>query len=39
MRSSEGEVVRFSESVWAQGAVEYWLGNIEKMMIKSLYDQ
>lgn len=39
MISSEGEVVRFSESVYAQGAVEFWLTNIETMMRKTLYDK
>lgn len=38
MLSAEGENVRFSDSVWAQGPVEFWLGNLEKMMVKSLYD-
>ena len=32
MVSAEKEYVGWSESVWAKGAVEYWLGNIEKMM-------
>jgi len=38
MVSAEKEYVAFSESVWAKGAVEYWLANIEKMMRKTLYD-
>ena len=38
MISSEGERVDFSESVFAEGNVEFWLSNIEKMMVKSLYD-
>jgi hypothetical protein len=38
MWSSEGEYVPFSESVFAQGAVEDWLGRIAKMMNQSLYD-
>jgi len=38
MWSAEGEDVPFSESVFATGNVEYWLLNIEKMMVKSLYD-
>jgi dynein heavy chain len=38
MVSAEKEYVAFSESVWAKGPVEYWLGNIEKMMRKTLYD-
>ena len=39
MISSEGENVRFSEPVFAQGPVEYWLTNIESMMRKTLYDK
>ena len=39
MVSAEGEYVPFSESVFAQGPVEYWLTNIEKMMRKTLYDK
>lgn len=39
MISPEGEVVEFSEPVIAQGAVEFWLTKIEKMMIKTLYDK
>ena len=38
MWSSEFEYVPFSESVWAEGNVEFWLMNIEKMMVKTLYD-
>mmetsp|Transcript_17277 Transcript_17277/g.12262 ORF Transcript_17277/g.12262 Transcript_17277/m.12262 type:complete len:203 (+) Transcript_17277:992-1600(+) len=38
MWSSEGEYVPFSEAVFAHGAVEFWLSNIEKMMRKTLYD-
>lgn len=38
MISSEFEKVTFSESVFAEGNVEFWLMNIEKMMVKSLYD-
>ncbi len=39
MWSAESEYVAFSESVFAEGNVEFWLMNIEKMMVKSLYDQ
>lgn len=38
MWSGEQEYVAFSESVFAEGPVEFWLLNIEKMMVKSLYD-
>ena len=38
MQSAEKEVVSFSETVLAEGNVEFWLSNIEKMMRKSLYD-
>jgi dynein heavy chain len=38
MWSAELEQVLFSESVFAEGNVEFWLRNIEKMMVKSLYD-
>ena len=38
MISSEQEKVVFSESVYAEGNVEFWLMNIERMMVKSLYD-
>jgi len=38
MWSAESEYVEFSESVFAEGNVEFWLMNIEKMMVKSLYD-
>ena len=39
MNSSEGEKVPLSEPVVAQGNVEDWLTQVEKMMRKSLYDQ
>lgn len=39
MISADGERVDFSETVMAEGNVEFWLNNIEKMMVKSLYDQ
>lgn len=38
MWSAELEYVPFSESVYAEGNVEFWLMNIEKMMTKTLYD-
>ena len=38
MWSAEQEYVPFSESVYAEGNVEFWLMNIEKMMVKTLYD-
>jgi len=38
MISAEGEVIPFSKSVFAEGNVEFWMTNIEKMMCKSLYD-
>lgn len=38
MISAESEYVPFSQSVFAQGPVEHWLTNIEKMMRKTLYD-
>lgn len=38
MWSAEQEYVTFSESVFAEGNVEFWLMNIERMMVKSLYD-
>jgi len=38
MISAETEYVPFSESVWARGAVEGWLTNIEAMMRKTLFD-
>lgn len=38
MWSLEGEYVAFSESVYAVGAVEDWLGKIEAMMRQSIYD-
>ena len=39
MWSAENEYVAFSQSVFAHGVVETWLGRIEDMMIQSLYDQ
>jgi hypothetical protein len=39
MVSAEKEYVSFSDSVFAKGPVEYWLGNIEKMMRKTLYNE
>ena len=39
MWSAESEYVVFSESVYAEGNVEFWLLNIEKMMVKTLSDQ
>ena len=36
MWSSEMEYVPFSESVFAEGNVEFWLMNIEKMIVKTL---
>lgn len=38
MWSAEQEYVAFSESVFAEGNVEFWLMNIENIMVKSLYD-
>ena len=38
MISADGEEVSFSDNVVAQGPVEFWLTEIEKMMVKSLYD-
>jgi len=38
MWSAEGEYVGFSNPVYAQGPVEFWLGNIEKEMRKTLFD-
>ena len=38
MWSAELEFVAFSSNVKAEGNVEFWLKDIEKMMIKSLYD-
>ena len=38
MWSAEQEYAQFSESVYAEGNVEFWLLNIEKMMVKTLYD-
>jgi len=39
MTSADGEKVGFSAPVLAEGAVEFWLSDIEKMMVKSLYDK
>ncbi len=39
MRSPEGEKVAFSDSVFAEGNVEFWMGSIENMMRKTLKDQ
>ena len=38
MISAEDEVVPFHKSVFAEGNVEHWMTNIEKMMCKSLYE-
>ena len=38
MISPETEYIEFSDSVYAQGAVEHWLTKIEFMMTQSLYD-
>lgn len=38
MWSAELEYVPFSDSVFAEGNVEFWLLKIEKMMTKTLYD-
>lgn len=38
MFSPELEKVKFSGTVKCDGNVEFWLGDIEKMMIQSLYD-
>jgi hypothetical protein len=38
MISSEKEYVEWSEPVFARNNVEFWLGNIEKMMRKTLFD-
>ena len=38
MWSAELEYVPFSQIVKAEGNVEFWLRDIERMMIKSLYD-
>ncbi len=32
------ETVKFSASVFSEGAVENWLMKIQEMMVKSLYD-
>ena len=37
MVSPEAETVDFNETCYAIGAVECWLGSIEKAMFKSLY--
>ena len=39
MFSPENEFVEFSESVFAEGNVEFWLSKIEYMMTQSLYDK
>ena len=39
MVSPEGEIVPFSQKVRAVGNAEIWLGEIEKMMRTTLYDQ
>jgi dynein heavy chain len=39
MVSADGELVQFSKNVMAEGNVEFWLTDIEKMMVKSLYDK
>lgn len=39
MISADGEVVQFSQKVMAEGNVEFWLTDIEKMMVKTLYDK
>eukprot|EP01022_Parablepharisma_sp_SALTPOND_P014052 TRINITY_DN188_c0_g2_i1.p1 TRINITY_DN188_c0_g2~~TRINITY_DN188_c0_g2_i1.p1 ORF type:complete len:4549 (-),score=684.34 TRINITY_DN188_c0_g2_i1:241-13887(-) len=38
MMSAEGEKVPFSDSVFAEGNVEFWMGSIEAMMRRSLKD-
>lgn len=38
MESPEKEYIPFTSSVFATGAVEFWLGRVEKMMCQSLYD-
>ena len=38
MTSAEHEIVPFSESVFSTGNVEHWLGRIEDMMCKTLFD-
>lgn len=38
MISPETEYIEFSDSVFAQGAVEHWLTRIESMMTQSLFD-
>ena len=38
MLSAENERVLFSDSVFAEGNVEFWMGSIENMMRKSLKD-
>jgi hypothetical protein len=39
MWSAEKEYVAWSEPVYAKGPVEYWLGNIENEMRRTLYDE
>ena len=36
MFSGEGEYVAFSEGLYPEGEVEYWLGDVEKMMQRSI---
>jgi len=38
MQSAEGEKVQFSDSVFADGDVEFWMGGIEAMMRRTLKD-
>lgn len=38
MLSAEKEYVEWTEPVYARGNVEFWLGNIEAMMRKTLFD-
>ena len=39
MISADGENFDFSSVMMAEGAVEFWLTDIEKMIVKSLYDK
>ena len=39
MTSADEEKVSFSAPVLAEWAVEFWLSDIERMMVKSLYDK
>lgn len=39
MVSADNERVEFTHTVFAEGNVEFWLTDIERMMCKSLYDQ